>query len=143
MAGTVIPKIEANTRLFYKRTRYVRHLKKVTKYPKNKVRINSMASVSSTDFAIPQCAPSAFLLGSSHKRRRITYRAGRAMRILRDAIAYLTDEFPGEGATFSTQGSQVQAVQMLMALNRQVYFECPEETGKGERWRLLVNSFLL
>jgi hypothetical protein len=102
-----------------------------------------MATVSSTDFAIPQYAPAAFILGGRPKRRRITYRAGRAMRILRDAIAYLTDEFPGEGTAFSIKGSEVQAVQMLMELNRQVYFECPEETGKGERWRSPLISFLL
>jgi hypothetical protein len=32
----------------------------------------------------------------------------------------------------------LQAVQLLMALNRQVYFECPEAPTFGERCRALL-----
>jgi len=33
----------------------------------------------------------------------------------------------------------MEAVQLLMAVNRQVYFECPEVPSLSERWRTLVH----
>jgi hypothetical protein len=59
-------------------------------------------------------------------RRSISPQAGRALEILGHAIEYLTDEFVHEGGTFSADSGQLQAVQLLMALNREIYFECPE-----------------
>jgi hypothetical protein len=38
-----------------------------------------------------------------------------------------------EGGTFSPNTAQLQAVQLLMAVNRQVYFECPEIPPLSER----------
>lgn len=64
-------------------------------------------------------------------RRRIDERAGRALEILGHAIEYLTDEYVHEfghqrrGAFSSTDG-RVQAIQLLMSINRRIYFECPE-----------------
>lgn len=63
-------------------------------------------------------------------RRRIDPQAGRALEILGHAIEYLTDEYmhefgQGRGA-FSASDGRLQAVQLLMAANRQVYFSCPE-----------------
>ncbi|HZL53857.1 MAG TPA: hypothetical protein VFC37_23225 [Terracidiphilus sp.] len=62
----------------------------------------------------------------ANRRRRIDPQAGRALEILGHAIEYLADEFVHEGGSFSADNGQLQAVQLLMALNRQVYFECPE-----------------
>jgi hypothetical protein len=64
-------------------------------------------------------------------RRRIDQRAGRALEILGHAIEYLTDEYVHELATeeqcpFSKDDGRVQAIQLLMSLNREIYFECPE-----------------
>jgi GTP1/Obg family GTP-binding protein len=73
------------------------------------------------------------------RSRRITPQAGHALEILAHAIEYLTDEFMHAGLTFSAQNEQLQAVQMLMALNRQVYFECPEAPSFGERCRALLH----
>jgi hypothetical protein len=67
------------------------------------------------------------------RRRRITPQAGRALEILGHSIEYLTDEFVYQGGSFSANNSQLEAVQLLMALNRQIYFECPEVPTFGER----------
>lgn len=64
-------------------------------------------------------------------RRRIDQQAGRALEKLGHAIEYLTDEYvydfarEGEGA-FSASDGRVQAIQLLMAANRAIYFACPE-----------------
>jgi hypothetical protein len=71
-------------------------------------------------------------------RRRITPEAGRALEILGHAIEYLTDEFVHDGGTFSARDERLQAVQLLMSLNRQVYFECPEAHSFAERCRTLL-----
>ena len=62
----------------------------------------------------------------ANRRRRITPEAGHALEILGHAIEYLTDEFVHEGGSFFPTDNRIKAVQLLMALNRQVYFECPE-----------------
>jgi hypothetical protein len=72
------------------------------------------------------------------RRRRISPQAGRALEILGHAIDYLTDEYVLHGGTFCARDPQLQAVQLLMALNRQVYFECPEVPTLKERCRALL-----
>jgi hypothetical protein len=66
-------------------------------------------------------------------RRRIDRQAGQALEILGHAIEYLTDEYVHEGGSLSGRDARVQAVQLLMALNRQIYFECPEVKSLAER----------
>jgi hypothetical protein len=86
-----------------------------------------MAASTTTGFPIAIPAPAAESTHVGLKRRRsISPRAGHALEILGHAIEYLTDEFVHEGGSFSADNGQLQAVQLLMALNRQVYFECPE-----------------
>jgi len=60
------------------------------------------------------------------RRRRIDPETGRALVILGHAIEYLADEFIQEGGSFTTHRGQVDAIQLLMALNRQIYMACPE-----------------
>ena len=72
------------------------------------------------------------------RRRRISPEAGRALEILGHAIEYLTDEFVYAGGSFSAQDPQVEAVQLLMGLNRKIYFECPEVPTWADRLRSLV-----
>ncbi len=72
------------------------------------------------------------------RSRRISPEAGRALEILGHAIEYLTDEFVYAGGSFSARDPQVEAVQLLMSLNRKVYFECPEVPGFAERLRALM-----
>ena len=97
-----------------------------------------MAATTITYFPFPVSAPAVFAAGVRRTRRRITPRAGRAMKILGHAIAYLTGECDRETAAFSVNSPRMKAVQLLMALNRQVYFECPEVLTLGERWRLIL-----
>ena len=70
-----------------------------------------------------------------HRRRRIVPHSGHALEILGHAIDYLTDEFVHEGGSFSASDPRVEAIQLLMALNRQIYFACPEIPTFGERLR--------
>jgi hypothetical protein len=76
--------------------------------------------------------------GRTH-RRRIAPQAGRALEILGHAIEYLSDEFVHAGGCFSAHNAQVEAVQLLMLANRQIYFACPEIPTMGERWRALLH----
>ncbi|MGB0065408.1 MAG: hypothetical protein WBP85_13250 [Terracidiphilus sp.] len=73
------------------------------------------------------------------RRRRISPEAGRAIEILGHAIEYLTDEFVHAGGSFSGPDPQVEAVELLMSLNRKIYFECPEVTGFADRLRAWVH----
>jgi len=91
-------------------------------------------AAASTSF--PISAPASTLPVSRvrpNRCRRITPQAGRALDILAHAIEYLTDEFVQQGLEFSARNEQLQAVQLLMAVNRQIYFECPEVPPIGRR----------
>lgn len=72
------------------------------------------------------------------RRRRISPNAGRALEILGHAIEYLTDEFVHAGRSFSAHDAQVEAVHLLMGINRQIYLSCPETPTLGERFRALL-----
>jgi hypothetical protein len=77
--------------------------------------------------AVPACT------GTRSGRRRITPVAGFALEILGHAIEYLADEYAHEGSLVPRTDSgcvdpQVAAMQILMAANRHVYFECPVVT---------------
>jgi hypothetical protein len=69
------------------------------------------------------------------RTRRITPEAGRALELLSHAIEYLTDEYLCETAKPVTSDGQIAAIQLLMSLNRQVYFECPIVTTFWDRIR--------
>lgn len=71
-------------------------------------------------------------------RRSISPQAGRALELLGHAIEYLADEFIHEQGEFTSRNPQIKAMQILMALNRQVYFECPEVPSLTERFRSLL-----
>ena len=75
---------------------------------------------------------------AAKRRRRITPEAGHALEILGHAIEYLTDEFVHEGGALSESDSRIMAVQLLMALNREVYFECPEVPSFADRCQSLL-----
>ncbi|MGH9563420.1 MAG: hypothetical protein ACRD3S_18350, partial [Terracidiphilus sp.] len=74
-------------------------------------------------------------MGRGCARRRISPEAGRALEILGHAIEYLTDEFVHAGWSFSAKGPQVEAVELLMSLNREIYFKCPEVPSLADRLR--------
>ncbi len=85
-------------------------------------------------------APSPTEAGAQPSRRRhITPQAGHALEILGHAIEYLTDEYVHEGGSLSGDDGRVKAVQLLMALDRQVYFECPVVPTFLERCRTFLH----
>jgi hypothetical protein len=67
--------------------------------------------------------------------RRIDPQAGRALEKLGHAIEYLTDEFVNSGRPLAPHDPQLEAVQLLMAINREIYFSCPTVPGPVERVR--------
>ncbi len=100
-----------------------------------------MGSCSTLSSLPGSAAISAPLTNQGHKhRRRIAPEAGHALEILGHAIEYLSDEFVHAGGSLSAHNAQVEAVQMLMAVNRQIYFACPEIPSMGERWRAMLHG---
>jgi hypothetical protein len=96
----------------------------------------TMALSMTTDFSIPMSAPVASLASvRSNRRRHITPQAGHALEILGHAIEYLTDEFVHQRGEISAHNGTLEAVQLLMSLNRQVYFDCPVAPTISERLR--------
>jgi len=72
-------------------------------------------------------------------RRRISREAGRGLEILGHAIEYLADEYVHQGRSFSASDPQVKAIRILMAVNRQIYFECPVVPTMTERLRRFLH----
>ena len=103
-------------------------------------RKDELMATSITGFSVPVLAP---LVASTEvhtrRRRHITPDAGHALEILGHAIEYLTDEYLNQGGSFSASDPRLQAVQLLMARNRAIYFACPEVAGFGERIRSLFH----
>lgn len=75
-----------------------------------------------------------------HRRRRISPQSGHALEILGHAIGYLTDEFVLDGGSFSAHEPRIEAIQLLIARNRQIYFACPELPTFAERCRALFHG---
>lgn len=99
-----------------------------------------MAATSTTNFPIPAAQPALSATRVRAGKRRIDPQSGRALEILAHAIEYLTDEFVEEGGHISASDARVQAVQLLMAMNRQVYYDCPVVPSLAERCRAFFRS---
>jgi hypothetical protein len=99
-----------------------------------------MALSMTHDFAMPLSSPA---VSTARVRtappRRITPQAGHALEILGHAIEYLTDEFVHDGVDMSAHNARLEAVQLLMSLNRQVYFACPQVPTFGQRLRSIFH----
>ncbi len=89
---------------------------------------------------IRTAVPAAVSGRAAMRRRRISPQAGHALEILGHAIEYLTDEFVRAGGSVSAHDGQVEAVQLLMGLNREIYFGCPEVPSFADRFRALVHT---
>lgn len=100
--------------------------------------MNSMAASTATSFRVPVSVPGGSAVSLRPCRRRITPQAGHALEILGHAIEYLTDELIHQGWPLSADNGQLKAVQLLMALNRQVYYECPIVPTWAERLKALL-----
>jgi len=78
---------------------------------------------------------------SSTRKRRIDRASGRALEILSHAIEYLADEYVHHGGQLTGGDGEVQAMQLLMMLNREIYSACPEIPALRERCRAFVRRF--
>jgi hypothetical protein len=88
----------------------------------------------STGWALPvKVGEKSSAVAKSDRRRSISPSAGRALEMLGHAIEYLADEYVHGGKTFCADDPEVQAVQLLMALNREIYLECPIVPTFSER----------
>ena len=94
-----------------------------------------MAATTTASFLLGATqSPAVPLPGSTATRqRRIDPQAGRALELLGHAIEYLADEFVHQGGQMKSGDAQVEAMQLLMALNRQVYLDCPVVPTLAER----------
>jgi len=99
-------------------------------------------AATTTRFGVHRIARREAPIARANRRRHITPEAGRALEILGHAIEYLTDEYVHEAKEFSARDPQVQAVQMLMALNRGIYYACPLEPTFIERLRAFFHVFV-
>ncbi|HTW61022.1 MAG TPA: hypothetical protein VMD55_04390 [Terracidiphilus sp.] len=68
-------------------------------------------------------------------RRRIDPKSGHALEKLGHAIEYLADEYVRAGGSLCAHNGQLEAVQLLMAANRAIYFACPQVESPVERLR--------
>ena len=76
-------------------------------------------------------------------RRRVSPQSGRALEKLGHAIEYLADEYMNEeGAPPFSRDGRLEAIEVLMAVNRAVYSDCPEIPTLGERLRQLIHRFV-
>jgi hypothetical protein len=96
-------------------------------------------ATSTTAFSAPLDA-SATIVSRAARRRRATRRridpdSGRALEILGHAIEYLADEYVRAGGSLCAHNGQLEAVQLLMAANRAIYYACPRVLSLGERLR--------
>lgn len=98
-----------------------------------------MAAIITTGFHVHGADRPKAALTRRDRPRYISPGAGRALEILGHAIEYLTDELVHEGNPVNPRDPQVQAIQTLMALNRQVYYDCPFVPALAERLRALFH----
>ena len=56
------------------------------------------------------------------------------------AIDYLIDESEEDGSATDAAKGRAKAVGLLMAINRQIYFECPEVPTIGDSWHSFLRS---
>jgi hypothetical protein len=75
-------------------------------------------------------------------RRRITPEAGRGLEKLGHALEYLADEFVRDGCAVVEDYGRLQAIQLLAALNRQIYFACFIQPTMRDRVQSLVQKLL-
>jgi hypothetical protein len=79
-------------------------------------------------------------VSATASHRRISYRAGRALKLVGHAIEHLSSEFDGDENIFAANEARLQAVALLMKLNHQIYFECPVAPKRSNRVHSLIDS---
>jgi len=86
---------------------------------------------------------SARPVAAARARRRITPQAGQALEILGHGIEYLSDEFMHEFPLPPIERkARLEAIELLMAMNRRVYFECPEIPSLHDRFLGFIRGLM-
>ena len=86
-------------------------------------------------------ATSATAVSRSRPRSRIIgSHAGHGLEILGHAIEYLVDEYLQAGGAFCEEDPMLQAILLLMAANREIYFSCPLRPTFFERLRQILSQ---
>jgi hypothetical protein len=98
-----------------------------------------MAASTRVGVSVPAKVSTATLPARAGRRRHIDPASGRALEILGHAIEYLTDELVHHSELILAHDPRVEAIQLLMVVNRQVYFACPEVQTLGDRCRSLFH----
>jgi hypothetical protein len=88
------------------------------------------------------------LAAGLRRRRRMSRESGRAIEMLAHAIEYLADEFSlecmsrewmtGRGQSARAVPPQIEAIHLLMELNREIYLGCPEVPTLADRLRAFL-----
>ena len=93
-----------------------------------------MSCSATSQFDIPSTVSDIPFRASRVWRNRSS-RSRRALKTLGHAIEYLTDEFLIEfRLPPSERKARLDAIALLMAMNRQVYFECPQTPSLRHRF---------
>ena len=87
----------------------------------------------------PVAAPQA--VGEAAQRPLAAREAGRALEILGHAIEYLADEYVRDNSAATEKAGTLEAIQILMAVNREVYFTAPTAPSIMRRLRSLFSRF--
>jgi hypothetical protein len=95
------------------------------------MRISNRIAFPTSEISYPASTAAAPVAKSV--RRRLTPEAGRAMEKLSHAIEYLSGEFVNGAANGNRNDDRLEAIENLMALNRQIYVESPEFVSLGRR----------
>jgi hypothetical protein len=88
------------------------------------MRISNRIAFPTTEISYP--ASTAAVSAAKCVRRRLTPESGRALEKLGHAIEYLSDEFVHGAANGDRYDDRLEAIEILMALNRQIYLRSPE-----------------
>ena len=94
----------------------------------------SITGISVDAYALASPVPALY----PDRPRHITYKAVRALEMLGHAIEYLSDVSFCNESSAALEHAHLEAVQILMSLNHEVYFACPPVLTLRERW----HSFL-
>jgi len=97
-------------------------------------------AASNTSFPVPAQVFFSDMSRVRLVRRRIGVEAGHALEILGHAIEYLVDESNSTETVLPANDPRADAVRLLMELNRQIYFDCPEVHSIADSWRSFLRS---
>ncbi len=89
--------------------------------------------------ALPQ--PVALSAARTPHQRTISAHPARARTTLGHAIEYLTDQFVHDGESLVANNDRLEAVKLLMTLNRQVFFEYQQLPKWNVRFRSVLGLF--